>query len=204
MMFTGIGLAAEQMANQLLDDSALASFYALLASFFFSWLAPIVFAAIKGAAVALKAVAMPGMQVLATSALTVMQMELLGTFLWVPVMIAIAVPVITLAVTLAFYAPIITFLIWLLAAINWLIGVIESMVAFPVVALGITSPQGHDFLGKAELFGMLVLAIFIRPVGMIFGFMFAVLIAYFGFNVINFMIYYYANILEFTYYRYRW
>jgi len=81
-------------------------------------------------------------------------------------------------------------LIWCLAAINWMIGIIESMVAAPVVALGIASPQGHDFLGKAELCLMLIFAVFIRPAMMLFGFICAVCFAYFGFTFFNYIMFY--------------
>ena len=189
-LFQGLQFAPLTKINALLDKAADKAFATLLAIPFLAWLAYPVFIAIKGIALVIKMTALPALQWLGSVSLVVMQMELLGTFLWVPVLIATAVPIIALAMILAFYAPMIPFLIWTLAAINWLIGVIESMVAAPVVALGITSPQGHDFLGKAELFGMLVLAIFIRPAGMIFGFMFAVMIAYFGFTVMNYMIFY--------------
>lgn len=129
-------------------------------------------------------------QILAHMALLFMQIELQGTFLWVPLMLSAAVPVITLAMLLGFYGPFIPFLIWCLAAINWMIGIIESMVAAPVVALGIASPQGHDFLGKAELSLMLVFAVFIRPAMMLFGFICAVCFAYFGFTFFNYIMFY--------------
>ena len=132
----------------------------------------------------------PVFQALAQIALMYMQIELQGTFLWVPVLLSTAVPITTLAMLLAFYAPMVPFIIWCLSAINWMIGVIESMVAAPVVALGITSPQGHDFLGKAELCMMLIFAIFIRPAAMLFGFIFAVCVAYFGFSIFNYMMFY--------------
>ncbi len=129
-------------------------------------------------------------QALANVALMFLQIEIKGTYLWVPLVMSTAVPIMTLAMVLAFYAPMIPFLIWCLACINWMIGVIESMVAAPIVALGITSPQGHDFLGKAELCTMLILAVFIRPAAMVIGFIFAVCIAYFGFALFNFMMFY--------------
>jgi len=101
-----------------------------------------------------------------------------------------SVPIITLAMLLGFYGPFIPFLIWCLAGINWMIGIIESMVAAPVVALGIASPQGHDFLGKAELCLMLIFAVFIRPAAMLFGFICAICFAYFGFTFFNYIMFY--------------
>jgi hypothetical protein len=137
-----------------------------------------------------QAVIEPVFNSLANVAIMFLQLEISGTFLWVPMIMSVSVPIMTLAMVLAFYAPMIPFLIWCLSSINWLIGVIESMVAAPVVALGVTSPQGHDFLGKAELCTMLILAVFIRPAAMLIGFIFAVCIAYFGFSIFNYMMFY--------------
>jgi defect-in-organelle-trafficking protein DotA len=71
--------------------------------------------------------------------------------------------------TLAFYVPLIPFIIFVFSAIGWLITVIESMVAAPLVALGITHPEGHDLLGKSEQAIMMLMSVFLRPILMIIG-----------------------------------
>lgn len=74
-----------------------------------------------------------------------------------------------LGATFAFYVPLIPFIIFVFSAVGWLIAVIEAMVAAPLVAFGITHPEGHDLLGKSEQAIMLLLSVFLRPVLMVIG-----------------------------------
>lgn len=74
-----------------------------------------------------------------------------------------------LGATFAYYVPLIPFIIYVFAAVGWLIGVIEAMIAAPLVALGITHPEGHDLLGKSEQALMLLLSVFLRPILMVIG-----------------------------------
>jgi defect-in-organelle-trafficking protein DotA len=72
--------------------------------------------------------------------------------------------------TFAYYVPLIPFIIYVFAAVGWIIAVIEAMVAAPLVALGVTHPEGgHDLLGKSEQAVMLLLSVFLRPVLMVIG-----------------------------------
>lgn len=70
---------------------------------------------------------------------------------------------------LTFYVPLYPYLLFTLGVVGWLIAVIEAMVAAPLVMLGLTHPEGHDFLGKAEQALILLLGVFVRPVLMLFG-----------------------------------
>lgn len=189
-IFFSLIAAGGSLAGFIIHKIAFIVFLALLASFFFAPLAYPLYLGINAITLLPQVFVAAPFQTLANVALMFLQIEIKGTYLWVPLVMSTAVPIMTLAMVLAFYAPMIPFLIWCLACINWMIGVIESMVAAPIVALGITSPQGHDFLGKAELCMMLILAVFIRPAAMVIGFIFAVCIAYFGFYLFNFMMFY--------------
>lgn len=70
---------------------------------------------------------------------------------------------------MAVYVPMIPFLIYFFASLGWLISVLEAVVAAPLVALGITHPQGHDLLGKSEQGLMLLLSVFLRPTLIVIG-----------------------------------
>lgn len=87
---------------------------------------------------------------------------------------------------LCFYAPLYPYLLFLFGAIGWMLTVIESMVAAPLVSFGMTHPEGHDFLGRAEQALMLALGVFLRPVLMVVGFLGAMILSYIGFSVVNF------------------
>ena len=84
----------------------------------------------------------------------------------------------TVGAMLAVYVPLIPYILFTFGAIGWLIAVIETMVAGPLVALGIISPSGaHEIMGKAEPALMLLFNVFLRPTLMIFGLIAAMLLA---------------------------
>lgn len=79
---------------------------------------------------------------------------------------------------LTFYVPIYPYLLFLFGVVGWLLSIVEAMVASPLVAFGMTHPEGHDFLGKAESALMLALGVFLRPTLMIIGYLVGVLMVY--------------------------
>ena len=88
-------------------------------------------------------------------------------------------------VILAYYIPLLPFMLFLFGVISWFSFVIEGMVAAPLVALGITHPEGHDLMGKAEQALMLLVSIFIRPTVMIFGLVAGMVLSYVAMDVLN-------------------
>jgi len=70
-------------------------------------------------------------------------------------------------------------------AITWFAVVLEAVLAAPLVALGITHPEGHDLMGKAEQAIMLLSSVFLRPLLMIFGFIFGIILSYVGLSLFN-------------------
>lgn len=112
-------------------------------------------------------------------------------FLIIPLMIAlplaisILTPLFATGLTLAYYVPLIPFMLFTFGTITWLISVIEAMAAAPLIALGITHPEGHDLLGKAEQAIMLLFSVFLRPVSMIIGLVASLILSYVALNVLN-------------------
>lgn len=88
---------------------------------------------------------------------------------FIPAFTAFIMIFFVMGMTFAYYIPLIPFIIFVFSAVGWLIAVIEAMVAAPLVALGITHPEGHDLLGKSEQAIMLLLGVFLRPILMIIG-----------------------------------
>lgn len=99
-------------------------------------------------------------------------------FWYLPVGIAISTPIFMMGMTLGVYVPLIPFIVFLFGALGWLIAVVEAMVAAPLIALGLTHPEGHDLLGKAEQSLILLLSIFLRPVAMILGFFIGIVLIF--------------------------
>lgn len=88
---------------------------------------------------------------------------------FIPIFTVFVMIFFAMGMTFAFYIPLIPFIIFAFSAVGWLISVIEAMVAAPLVALGVTHPEGHDLLGKSEQAIMLLLSVFLRPILMIIG-----------------------------------
>lgn len=91
----------------------------------------------------------------------------------------------TLGAVLSYYVPLIPFFLFTFGAITWFAVVLEAILAAPLVALGITHPEGHDFLGKAEQSVMLLASVFLRPMLMVFGLIFGIILSYVALSLFN-------------------
>lgn len=85
----------------------------------------------------------------------------------------------------AYYAPFIPYMIFTFGSLAWFMAVIESMVAGPIIALGISHPEGHDALGKAEQAIMILINVFLRPSMMIIGYIGSISLSYVAVFVLN-------------------
>ncbi len=104
----------------------------------------------------------------------------------IPLFIGLETILIAAGGAMSVYIPLIPYVIFTMGAISWLLTTIETMVAGPLVALGILNPGGrHEFLGKAEPALMLIFNVFMRPSLMIFGLMSAMLLANVVLQMIN-------------------
>lgn len=85
----------------------------------------------------------------------------------------------------AYYVPFLPYMLFTFGSLAWLMAVIEAMVAGPIVALGVTHPEGHDALGKAEQALMILVNVFLRPAMMIVGYIAAIALCYVGVFIVN-------------------
>lgn len=104
---------------------------------------------------------------------------------YLPIGTAISLPLITVGIMLGIYLPLVPFIIFSFAVLGWMVAVIEAMIAAPLVALGVTHPQGHDLLGKSEQSVMLLMSVFLRPVTLVIGFFAAMTISYIALGMFN-------------------
>lgn len=106
--------------------------------------------------------------------------------LFLPLGSAVAAILFTQGVMLGVYLPFLAFLLYVFGVIGWLVAVVEAMVAAPLVALGITHPEGHDLFGQAESGLMLLLGVFLRPVAMIMGLFLAISLSQVALKLVNY------------------
>ena len=85
---------------------------------------------------------------------------------------------------LSYYVPLYPFAVFTFSAIGWFILVVEGMAAAPLICLGVTHPEGHDFMGKAEQSLMLLLSIFLRPALIIIGLIAAMVVSFVAFRML--------------------
>lgn len=105
---------------------------------------------------------------------------------WItPILTGIIVMLFTTGALLAYYIPMIPYILFTFGTISWLIGIIEAMIAAPLVALGITHPEGNQALGKGEHAVMLTANVFLKPSLMIFGFIGGISMSYVGIWILN-------------------
>lgn len=97
---------------------------------------------------------------------------------YLPVTVSIASIIFILGSIMSIYIPFVPFIVYIFCAIGWIISVIEAMVAAPLIALGVTHPQGHDLLGKSEQATILLLSVFVRPAAIIIGFVISIYLLY--------------------------
>jgi defect-in-organelle-trafficking protein DotA len=90
-----------------------------------------------------------------------------------------------IGMTTAYYIPILPYMIFIFGAIGWLFSVIESVIAAPIVALAVTTPEGEGFIGKGEQGLMILLNVFLRPSLMVIGFLTGIAVSYISVWILN-------------------
>lgn len=104
---------------------------------------------------------------------------------FIPMVVMISGGLIVNGVMFSTYIPLIPMLLFLFAALGWMMTVLEAVVAAPLVGLGITHPEGHDLLGKAEQAMMLLLSVFVRPACIVIGFFAATILLRVSLGLLN-------------------
>ncbi len=99
-------------------------------------------------------------------------------------MFALAAALFSVGALLGFYVPLYPWIIFSFGVVGWMVAVIEAMVAAPLVAFGLTHPEGHDFLGPVQQSLMLMLSLFLRPVLLLIGLIAGMILSYVSLRMI--------------------
>lgn len=103
-----------------------------------------------------------------------------------PGIFAFMAAMLTLGGTLAIVVPFIPVLAYSLAVIAWLIAALETIVAAPIVAIGVLHPDGqHHMWGKAEPAIMLMINMFLRPSLLVIGFIAGIILSSISIQFVN-------------------
>ena len=110
-----------------------------------------------------------------------------GVVDWVkPILMAVAMIFLATGGMLAFYVPIYAFFLFTFAVIGWFIAVIEAIACAPMIAFGLTHPEGHDLLGSAKQALILLLGVFLRPALIIIGLVGGMILSFVAFRMVNY------------------
>jgi hypothetical protein len=150
----------------------------------FGWFAALLGYIFKGAGAAIFGIA-NAWSVKATAISLNYNLEIYQKMMYVPTAVAAGVPLFTAGVVMAFFIPLLPFLIFTLTVIGWFIMVIEALIAAPLVAIGLTHPAGHEFLGRSQQALMLLVSVFIRPPLILIGFLIGIVLCFVGTQMIN-------------------
>lgn len=143
------------------------------------WISIIGAAFAGGVVSAIASIFFPGPAIIAN------MLVMIVIFLVMPLITVWMIVNLVLGSMLSYYVPFIPFFLFAFGSITWFAVVLEAVLAAPLVALGITHPEGHDFLGKAEQSIMLLASVFLRPLLMVFGFIFGIILSYVAISVFN-------------------
>lgn len=132
--------------------------------------------------------------VLGMSALGGLMASMQPGFLILQAAVSYAVPTIflwlmffyTIGGFLAVLVPILPAVIYFLAVTNWMVTVVESIVAAPIVAIGALHAEGHEVWGKAEPAVLLLANMFLRPALIVIGMAAGVILSFVFMQFINF------------------
>ena len=102
-----------------------------------------------------------------------------------PILLAWVGIMLQIGFSTAYYVPVLPYIIFTFGSIAWMMAVIEAMVAAPIVALGVTHPEGHDAFGKGEQAIMILMNVFLRPSMMIIGYIAGIAMTYVSVWIIN-------------------
>lgn len=86
---------------------------------------------------------------------------------------------------MGYWLPIFPSILWAFMLGGWLISLGEAIVSAPLICLGLTHPDDHDLLGRAEQGIMLLLSVFVRPVLLVLGMLGALAVTYAGLFLMN-------------------
>lgn len=89
--------------------------------------------------------------------------------MWLPLLFVVLTSLFTAGVSFALLLPLVPFILFWAGQIAWILGVIEAMIAAPLVVLGLMTPGGHEHFGHMLPGVKMWLSLIFRPVLMVLG-----------------------------------
>ncbi|MDF2940582.1 MAG: hypothetical protein K0R66_1224 [Gammaproteobacteria bacterium] len=100
------------------------------------------------------------------------------TLMWLPIVLFVLTSLFTAGAQFALLVPLTPYILFWAGQIAWLLGVLEALVAAPIVMLGLAHPGGHQFMGHSVPAVRMLLSVVFRPVLMVIGMLTGILLTY--------------------------
>lgn len=110
---------------------------------------------------------------------TVVTMSNIGMqLMWMPLFLFVVTTLITIGVQFTLLIPMMPYIMFWAGGIAWVLGVLEAMVAAPLVMLAVAHPGGHDYMGHSQPAVRMLIGIVFRPVLMVIGMITGILLTF--------------------------
>ena len=104
--------------------------------------------------------------------------QLSQNLMWLPVVLFILTSLFTTGIMFAIIIPMLPFILFWAGKVAWLLLVLESLVAAPIVVSVVIHPDGHKIWGYAEQAVKMLLNVFLMPSLLIIGLMAGIVLSY--------------------------
>lgn len=98
--------------------------------------------------------------------------------MWMPLFLFVMTSLFTVGIQFALLIPFMPYILFWAGSIAWVLGVLEALVAAPLVMLGIAHPGGNDYMGHAQPAVRMLLGVMFRPVLMVIGMITGIILTY--------------------------
>ena len=98
--------------------------------------------------------------------------------MWLPLFLFVMTSLLTAGVQFALVIPFMPYIMFWAGQMAWVIGVLEALVAAPLVMLAVAHPGGNEYVGHAAPAMRFLIGIIFRPVLMVIGLITGILLTY--------------------------
>ncbi len=98
--------------------------------------------------------------------------------MWLPLFLFIMTSLFTIGIQFSMLIPFMPYIMFWAGSIAWVLGVLEALVAAPLVMLGLAHPGGHEYAGHTLPALRMMMGVVFRPVLMVIGMITGILLTY--------------------------
>ena len=117
-----------------------------------------------------------GLEIVTTTTTTMTSISV--QLMWLPLFMFIMTALFTGGIQFSILVPLMPYILFWGGEIAWLIGVLEAVVAAPLIMLGLAHPGGNEYLGHSAPAVRMLIGVMFRPVLMVIGMVTGIMLTY--------------------------